>query len=1010
MASNGSKMTGPIQEMFSDIAKIIDFMEVKDIKAAEACETEESRAAAEAWMNAKLCKDTYLTYSQYWTMPMFQEVVPNVKLINVRKWMDKPLSVPVTFRDNLLKRGREAFLNSYEELNDYYRMLNGLPPKSAKESDFIYLTEPVRNQLHASTDPVHLLSPLIQNNYMGMDEYKQVLAANPDKPYLKYMGLYKIDIYTARHAKDFEIIRYPLNRSDINPNLINEFSQVYNSYREYVMTTLYNKQLEGVYVNYRNFMGLMIMVFTLMQINSKAIEALSSKNFLDDSILYEILSMYKIPDSLLLTNSVRRRLVSSIYRLVQEKGTEDVYYDIVDILKYEDVTISKLVLMKGQKFDADSNYAATTESEPYFMQIDLKDQDPYQTIASGNAPKHSYHDIVDSDPTWWDMDDVRKILTENEYSISDSKYIMIEAFIPQMKYLFESIYFSRMVLDNKAYTDEFMIEIPEIFGTESVSIYDLIVFIMCAMCMNNGLNGDIITETDKPYATSGFNFDMDLDSFTEYVQSSKYLDKAKIMAFMEDLTMKSVADVTRLYDDVMYPMREWLEYKIANADDKTEYVEYENIYRSLYTYDITRNQFLDDYRTPIENIKLSYGITDEEMLMFQHFYPRTYSGNAITADEFVASRYYPFLNKLYEVDWNIHVVINTSRGKDDRGYVYFHDILNMHDLRELTNPDGTRVFMDYEDGEVGWQINEQAVEKALELIDQLDEDMLKSAYFVVDTPVPNSNGKVFKKDTKLPANIRGGLYKKILYDKLYMDMRGLSEPPKTYREYLYRKNEKLYDLLTAGNRFVIDKQSWLDDVMKIVLAVETELNLHMKYYEQAILGSELFFKPLTTLINHFKSTFVHIAKTTLRYNFTDKIDAGGNSNMFKIFDSVSFVIRFITLANSGYESQFGLYDTEHSLKYHIILKDRSEMITGSTGQYTVTPRTSGMGSIRIVDEVKLFKNGKAIDPSGTSSYWINGEPGTGRWSEEDDIITRTRTSTERIQNDPADLNGWKDFR
>ena len=1007
MASNSSKMTGPIQEMFSDIAKIIDFMEVKDDSTAKACETDQSRAAAELWLNAKLKKDNYLTYSKYWTIPMFQEVVPNVKLVNVRRWIEKPLSVPVLFRDNLLKRGREAFLDNYDELNDYYRMLNGLPPIDTPESDFIYLSEPVRNQLHASDDPVHLLSPLIQNNYMGTDEYQEVLANNPDKTYLKYLGSYKIDIYTARNAKDFEIIRYPLNRSDINPNLASEFSKLYNSYREYVMVALYNKKLEDLYVNYRNFMGLMIIIFTLMQINAKAIEMLGSKNFLDDSILYEILSMYNIPNSLLLTNSIRRKLVTSIYRLIQEKGTEDVYYDIINILNYEDVTVNKLLLMKGQQFDSDNNYSVKSEVRPYFIQVDLKDPDPYKTITSGKAQVYSYDEIIATDPTWWDTDDVKEIIKGNGYTISDSKYITIEAFIPQMKYLFESIYFSRLVLDNKAYTDEFMIEIPEIFGTESVSIYDLIIFIMCAMYMNNGLSGEIITETDRPYATAGFNFDMDLDSFQEYVNNSKHLDKNRIIGFLENLTMSTSSDITRIYDDIMYPMREWLEYKIVNADDKDEYVEYENVYRSLYTYDLARNQFLDDYRMPLDNIKETYGISDEEMLMFQHFYPRTYSGNAITVDEFVASRYYPFLNNLYEVDWNIHVVIQTPSGRrDDRGYVYFHDILNMNDLRELTNPDGTRVFMDYEDAEIGWQINEQAAEKALELIDALDDEMLKSAYFVVDTPVLNSNGKIFTKDTKLPSNIRGGLYKKILYDKLYMDMRGLAEPPKTYREYLYRKNEKLYNLLMDNNRFIIDKESWLEDVMKIVLAVETELNLHMKYYEQSILGSELFFKPLTTLINHFKSTFIHIAKTTLRHNFTDKIDAGGNSNMFKIFDEVNCVISFITLVNRGYDSQFGLYDTEHLMKHYIILKDRSEMITRDA----VKPRESRMGSIRIVDEMKLFMNGKPLDPSGSSSYWISGEPGTGRWSEEDDILMKTRKSTERIKTNPVDMEGWKNTR
>ena len=43
---------------------------------------------------------------------------------------------------------------------------------------------------------------------------------------------------------------------------------------------------------------------------------------------------------------------------------------------------------------------------------------------------------------------------------------------------------------------------------------------------------------------------------------------------------------------------------------------------------------------------------------------------------------------------------------------------------------------------------------------------------------------------------------------------------------------KLYKLLTDGNRFELDKDRWLNDVMTIVFAVESELNIHMKYFEQ----------------------------------------------------------------------------------------------------------------------------------------------------------------------------------
>ena len=997
MSRDRSKSSGPLNSLFYDISKIIEFMEVKDNKTALACETSKSKSDAELYMNAVLKKDDYMTYSSFWNIAMFQEVVANVRINNVNRWIENPFTVPLIFRDNLLLKGRNAFLNSYIENNEYYRMINGLPPLNASESEYIYLSDELKDKFHMIIDePVHLLSPIIQNKYINTDEYRNIILNNPDKKYLNYLGIYKIDSYSARCAKDFEIIRYPSNRSDINPNLLIEFSKLYNDYREYVMVTLYNPHLESLYINYRNFIGLLIMICTLLQINNKAVEMLHSKNFLDDSIIYEILSMYRIPNSLLLTNEIRRKLVSSIYKLIQKKGTDEIYDDIINILQYEDVKINKLLLINDQNSDRNE--------KPYFVQVDINDDDPYETITKGNAVEFNYDDIINTDPTWWDTEEVRKIVNEYPYNISNSKYITIEAFIPQIKYLFESIYFSRLILDNKAYTDEFMVEVPELFGTDSISLYDLLIFIISAMCMNNGLSGNIVTDTDIPIATAGFNFDINIDSFIEYINNSECVDNNKILSFIDNLTIKYSSDINRLYNDVINPMRDWLEYKITYADDRKEYVEYENIYRSLYTYDITRNKFLDDYRPPIEGIRIENNISKEEMLMYKHFYPRTFRGEAITVDEFISSRYYPFINRIYEIDWYIHVVIDTEYGSDDRGYVYFHDILNSNDLRELTNPDGTRVFMDYEDSDVGWIINNQAVEKALELIDQLDEDNLNKAYFMIDTPVVNSNGKVFLKDTKLPYSIRNGSYKKILHDKLLRDMQGLSNPPSTYKEYLYRKCPKLYDLLMKDDRFNRDKDSWLNDIMKIITTIEAELNIHIKYFEQATIGSEAFFKPLILLINRFKSTFIRIAKTSLRYIFDDKIDAGGNSNMLKLFDEVNLVIHFITLMNKGYNSQLGLYDTTNSINHKIIIKDFSTMINEK-----INSRNNSTGSLQITDEVKLFINHTNNDPSGNHSYWRSGDPNTGRWSEEDNIIMRTEKSIEQINDGNIDMEGWKDF-
>ena len=1008
-----SKQTNPLQNLFADIKKILEFIELKDEKEASDNETSESLLMSEMWMNAIVEDDSYLTYTKWWKYSMFQEAVPNTRIIDIKKWMDNPFSVPLKYRDTLLLRGREAFINEYEEQNDYYRMLNGLPPLSTRPEDYIYLSEPVRNQLHASNDPVHKLSKLIQNNYMSTDEYKEVVKNNPDKKYLKYLGMYKIDIYTARKAKDFDIIRYPYNRSNINPNLLNVFASLYADYREYVMVALYNKQFEDLYYNYRTFMGVLIMSFTLLQISNKSLEAVHSKKFLDDTVLHILLSMYGIPDDLLMANDVRRDLALNVLKLIREKATDDVYYDLIRILGYQEVIVSKLMLLKGQQFNQTDNYKALESSDPYFVKIDLKDKDPYETITKGKAPIYSYHEIIDNDPRWWDLDDVQQILHESSYTITDTKYIVVEAVVHQMKYMFEAIYFSRLVLDNKYATDEFLVEIPSIFGTKMMSLYDLIIFIICATCMSNGLKGDIITDTDKLLATAGFNFDMDLDSFMEFLNTTKYVDKSRLMKFMDNLTMTSPEDVNRLFNNVMYPLREWLENKIEFAENRQEYIEYESIYKALFTYDIARNQFLDDFEMPMQTIQRIYGISNNDLKAFKNFYPHTVNGKSVKYEEYNAtinnSRYkYPFLSTITPVNWYMHITIQTRYGEEDRGYIYFYDILNSPNALELTNPDGTRVFMDYEDGEVGWEVNQLAVNRALELIDSLDEDALKTAYFQISTPVKGD--KTYPEGQKLPVSIRSGLYKTILKEKLRMDLEGLAKPPVTYFEYLRRKNPDLYELLTHKNRFLYDKEAWMNDVISIVLAIESELNVHMKYFEQSVLGEELFFKPLITLIKRFKSELVDFAKTGLKYIFADKMDSGGNSNMFKLFDNMRFTIHFVNLGSKGYDAQFGLYDTEHKVKHRIIMKDRSEILRMVIGEgFAAEVRETTMGSIRLVDEVKFFKNGKPIDSDDQHSHWIPGESGIGRWSEEDDYLMKIRRGNARITNAPVDLDGWKDF-
>lgn len=1028
----------PLQNMFSDIKKILEFTEFKDEVRAKEAETVESANMAELWMNANVEADSFLTYRFMWTIAMFQNLFPSVPLTTIQNYLDNPRIIPITYQDAIREKGREMFLESYEEQNNYYRMLNGLPPIDEDPANFIYPSEPIRNQLHIDGSiPVHELSVLVQNNFMATTEYERVLAENPEKEYLKYLGSYKIEPYSARLAKDFDIIRYPIGRSDINPNLLTSFSNLYDDYREYVMVTLYNTSLESVYAGYRSFMGFLILACTLLQINNRALEALHDKRYLDDSALYMVLSMYGISDKLMLPTDVRRNLAINMVKLVKKKATDEVYYDLIDILGYQDVTVSKLMLMKGQQFEG-ANKTATDESKPYFIQIDLKDQNPYDTITEGKAPIYSYEEITGNDPMWWNTQDVQDILHNRIYSESDTKYISVSAAVNQMEYLMESIYFPKMVLDNPATSSNIMISIPEMFGTKSHSLYDLIIMILCANCMMHGMSGKIQSDEylypmeewtqseigsatimgefrEKLFASAGFNFDMDMDSFIEFLDSTKYVDKTRVMNFMKNLNIESESDISYIYNNIIIPMREWLEDQIATSDNRYQYNEYEGIYRALFSYDATRNKFLDDFKTPIELIMDQYGVSEDDMIAFMHFYPRNIDGTKVTINEFNAghntSRYrYPFLSLSNPIDWNIHIIVDDPPyGEDDRGILYFHDILNSSDIREITNEDGTRIFMDYISNEEGWVLNQKAVDEAIRMLSALDDDMLADAYFQVSTANTMYPG-AFDKGQRLPTDIRNGLYKTILIEKVRMDCNGLADPPKTYFELLSRNNSELYDVLMKDNMFERDRQTWINNIMTIITVIESELSMHLKYFEQSILGEDLFFKPLITLIKHFKSTLVDFAKTGLKYQFADKIDSGGSSNMFKLFDEVAFIINFITMSNNAYDTVFGLYDAIFNTKYNIIMSDYYETYTTLVGYgFAAEQQTTSMGSIKLTDEMKFFINGTEFDPDGQPSYWISGEANSGRWSDDMEYLIAARKEHAKIAGIQYDTEGWKDF-
>ena len=85
------KELNPIQNLFSDFNKILNFLRLKNKESADSFETSENKINTELWMKAKTQDDTYLTYLPYWTFDaqtfsdykgeefdLKEQIVPNV--------------------------------------------------------------------------------------------------------------------------------------------------------------------------------------------------------------------------------------------------------------------------------------------------------------------------------------------------------------------------------------------------------------------------------------------------------------------------------------------------------------------------------------------------------------------------------------------------------------------------------------------------------------------------------------------------------------------------------------------------------------------------------------------------------------------------------------------------------------------------------------------------------------------------------------------------------------------
>ena len=135
--SNEENNLNTVRYVYDDIKRVVSSCVIKYDNLARANETLESKRNFDYYYIASQKLDTFDSYPSF---PI--HVLENAGVLDVSKLndyvKDKNL-IPKKLRQRVLEENRESIINSYEEQNNYYRTLIGLPNK--EDTDFVYLDD-----------------------------------------------------------------------------------------------------------------------------------------------------------------------------------------------------------------------------------------------------------------------------------------------------------------------------------------------------------------------------------------------------------------------------------------------------------------------------------------------------------------------------------------------------------------------------------------------------------------------------------------------------------------------------------------------------------------------------------------------------------------------------------------------------------------------------------------------------------------------------------------------------
>lgn len=596
-----------LKQLYTDFLKIIEQAVIKYKTRADEFETVETKRAADAYITASRKEDTFETYYRYEAsiIAEFFNLSPTSEAVQAYQKDRNLILLGLNSDDEIanrkkefLTRQRKYIIDHYEEKNNYYRELIGLP--NLEDTDFIYVEDDEiaeKYRINKET-PIHELN-IVQISALQAIGYIDTLYEKYKKEYLRFLGNEKVDLVLARTVKNFSLLKIPYGISEA---MWDNFSFLYEQCREYFMSCIYVPEFRQTIERYDNFIALCIMIMAIQQVISRVAKGIINRDFFDPYCVRVLFETYGVPYYNNMDTDTLRIITQELNVLIQNKGTNKVLYDIASLLGYNRIKIYKYYLMKTRKFDFNGYpevyYKENELGEQvldyekmfdiYFQKVEIQDMDTYKSLLHPSNRK-AYEEITGGDPFWIEDDDLLKQIYEEEYNFIETKYMGISILYRLNQILFENVYLLRMIFDKKDELPFVSLDLPRISEFDRVSLFDSIVLLCAMICKQNKLKGEILVSPSKILHVIGFNFNKDFSLIREDIQNDPNLDNS-LLKYFTNSTVYTAESVNALYLNFK-KLYEELTDVMATTQSIDVYMAYNKLYHTIFYTEENREMF-----------------------------------------------------------------------------------------------------------------------------------------------------------------------------------------------------------------------------------------------------------------------------------------------------------------------------------------------------------------------------------------------------------------------------------